>query len=133
MTTPQPAALAILLTLQRECSHTYDSQTARYADLVNIQDALNTNECSFTAELEFGEFIVCDESDKDMLWDESLESYLEDCVYPELPESVIGYFDDEKWKRDARFDGAGHALSSYDGSEYEVQSDGKWFYAFRVN
>ena len=47
------------------------------------------------------------------------------------------YFDDEKWKRDARFDGRGHSLSSYDGAEhYEtVFFDGQNidFYIYRIN
>ena len=47
------------------------------------------------------------------------------------------YFDEEKWKRDARYDGRGHSLSSYDGAEYyeTVFFDGQNidFYIYRIN
>ena len=44
-----------------------------------------------------------------------------------------GSLDEEKWKNDARHDGRGHCLSSYDGHEHEVKVDGEWFYIYRVN
>jgi hypothetical protein len=46
---------------------------------------------------------------------------------------VKNYFDDEAWKRDARHDGRGHSLSSYDSAENEEQFNGKWFYIYRLN
>jgi len=39
-------------------------------------------------------------------------------------------FDEETWKRDARHDGRGHALASYDGDEIDL-ADG--YVAFRIN
>ena len=47
--------------------------------------------------------------------DEHLDSYIEECL--EIPEHLRFYFDEEKWKDDARMDGRGHSLSSYDGHE----------------
>ena len=64
---------------------------------------------------------------------EAVDSYLEDCVYPTLPDNMINYFDDEAWKRDAKFDGRGHSLSSYDGNEYEENVKGETFYIYRTN
>jgi hypothetical protein len=78
-------------------------------------------------------YMVCTNEEADYKWEESLDSYLEECVYPELPDNMANYFDDEKWKRDARFDGRGHSLSSYDGNEYEEVVNGKTYYIYRIN
>jgi hypothetical protein len=79
------------------------------------------------------EYAVGTDDEADRAWEASLESYLEECVYPELPDSIKNYFDDEAWKRDARFDGRGHSLSSYDGNENEAEAGGETFYIFRLN
>ena len=76
------------------------------------------------------EYAVGTDSECDDAWDKSLDSYLEECIYPELKGNLAQYFDNEKWKRDAEFDGRGHSLSSYDGEEIELGGD---FYAFRTN
>lgn len=78
-----------------------------------------------------GEYAVGTESEADCAWNQSLESYLDECIYPELKGTLAeNYFDDEKWKRDAKFDGRGHSLASYDGEEIEL---GGGFVAFRIN
>ena len=71
--------------------------------------------------VEYGsqEYLVCTDSEAYDLWEESLDSYLEECVYPELQGNLKYYFDDEKWKKDAKMDGRGHSLSGYDGNENE--------------
>lgn len=78
-------------------------------------------------------YMVCTDSEADYKWEESLDSYLEECVYPELSGNLAQYFDDEKWKRDARFDGRGHSLSSYDGNENEQVVNGETYYIYRIN
>ena len=82
-------------------------------------------------EVEGGEVLVVTESERDERWDENLESYIDDCILPELPEISQQYFDSEKWKRDARFDGAGHCLSHYDGVEHEYKFGDHWIYIYR--
>jgi hypothetical protein len=79
------------------------------------------------------EYIVLTEEEKEEVWDEHLEAYLDDGVV----DGADGpYFDREAWKRDARFDGAGHCIASYDGAEEEVDT-GKagagWYYIYRIN
>ena len=69
--------------------------------------------------------LVLTDDEADARWDEELDSYLEDCVYSELPENFAPYFDEKKWKQDARFDGRGHAISHYDGDEHEYFIDGE--------
>jgi len=77
------------------------------------------------------EYAVGTDEEADAAWDQSLDSYLDDCgLLDSIPENLRSYFDREAWKRDARFDGRGHALSSYDGSEMDL-SDG--YVAFRIN
>jgi len=79
-----------------------------------------------------GEYLVVDEATANQLWDKSLQSYLDECVYPELPENIRYYFDDEKWKLDAQMDGRGHSLSTYDGSEDNAMVNDEAFCIFRV-
>jgi hypothetical protein len=71
--------------------------------------------------LEYGqqEYMVLTDDEANDRWEESLDSYIEECIIPELPEHLKYYFDDEAWKRDARYDGRGHCLSSYDGCEHD--------------
>ena len=78
---------------------------------------------------ENGEYAIGTDSEAYDAWDMSLDGYLEECVYPELPESMVNYFDEEAWKRDAKYDGRGHSLSSYDGNELKIAG----LVAFRIN
>jgi len=82
--------------------------------------------------LEYGrqEYLVLTDSEADERWEESLDSYIDDCIIPELPGFAAQYFDEEKWKRDARFDGRGHCLSGYDGQEYEAAHG---LFIYRIN
>jgi len=83
---------------------------------------------------DYTQYAVMDEDEADDAWDTALENHLEDCVLAELDESLAQYFDTEKWKRDARFDGRGHSLSPYDGVEHEVRTeDGEYFYIYRLD
>jgi len=78
-----------------------------------------------------GEYAVGTDNEADQSWDQSLDSYIDDCIMPEIKdENLKQYFDVEKWKRDARYDGRAHSLSSYDGDEIEL---GNGLYAYRIN
>lgn len=79
------------------------------------------------------DYMVLTDEEANQKWEESLDSYLEDIVYPELPEYLRNYFDEEKWKYDARMDGRGHSLSPYDGNESEETVEGETFYIYRTN
>lgn len=80
-----------------------------------------------------GEYRVLTDDEADTAWDEYLDSYLDDCILSELKGPLAQYFDRDAWKRDARHDGRGHCLSSYDGEEHEIKVDGEWFYIYRTN
>lgn len=89
---------------------------------------------TYTVESEPGEYMVLTDAEADERWDEYLENYIDECILPQiLPEDLRSYFDHEAWKRDAKFDGRGHCLSSYDGNEHEVKIDDEWFYIYRTN
>lgn len=77
------------------------------------------------------EYAVGTDCEADEAWDRALDSYIDDCLLPEIKDETLrNYFDANAWKRDARFDGRGHSLSSYDGCE--IGLDGG-FVAFRIN
>ncbi len=75
------------------------------------------------------DYMVLTDSEADDKWDESLENYIDECL--EIPKEIINYFDREAWKRDARIDGRGHSLSSYDGNESEEKINGTWYFLYR--
>lgn len=91
------------------------------------------NVYDYTFEVNNEEYMVLTDEEADEAWEESLDSYLEECIYPELPEFTIRYFDDEAWRRDAKYDGRGHSLNHYDGSEEEETVDGETYYIYRIN
>jgi hypothetical protein len=77
------------------------------------------------------EYAIGTDEEADEAWDQSLDSYLDDCgVLNSMPENLRRYFDREAWKSDARHNGRGHTLSSYDGEEMELNGG---FVAFRIN
>ena len=79
------------------------------------------------------EYLVLTDDEANDLWDEYLDNYLEDCIYPDLPEKLKHYFDSDMWKRDAKMDGRGHSLSGYDGEEHSVTISNEEFFIYRTN
>jgi len=79
------------------------------------------------------DYLVLTDSEAEDKWEEALNNYLEDCIYPELTGNLANYFDDDKWKQDARYDGRGHSLASYDGEEHEESVNNTTYYIFRIN
>jgi len=92
------------------------------------------DETSQTHDIPGQEVRILNEAEREEAIEETLDNYLDECILPELPESMRGYFDAEKWKRDARMEGAGHLLNSYDGTEHEHQdTNGVWWFLYRTN
>jgi len=87
------------------------------------------------------DYLVLTDEEADEKWEESLDSYIEECITPEIDKLSEGAgnlqyyitFDEGKWKRDARMDGRGHSLASYDGNENEETVNGQTFYIYRLN
>ena len=80
-----------------------------------------------------GDYEVLTDAEADDRWEEELDMYIDDCILPEIPEFCQRYFDREAWKRDARFDDRGHAISRYDGHENEQTVNGETYYIYRQN
>ena len=76
------------------------------------------------------EFTVYTNEVADEAWNESLDSYIDDCILPEKPECYQNYFDSDDWKEDAKMDGRGHSLSGYNGEEYEYCIDNEYLYIY---
>ena len=90
-------------------------------------DQCSYDDCTF--EVDGETWLVCDEDEKESKWDEALDHYLDECV-----EGGNGpYFDRDAWKRDARMDGDGHCLSSYDGNVNECAAGPGWHFLYRQN
>ena len=73
------------------------------------------------------------DDEADDRWEEELQMYIDECIIPELPDFAARYFDEEAWKRDARFDGRGHSIARYDGCENEEEVNGTWYFIYRQN
>ena len=41
------------------------------------------------------DLLILDENEADDRWEQELDSYIEECIYPELPENLQNYFDDD--------------------------------------
>jgi hypothetical protein len=127
-----PLAIAVLEAIQLQYGEGSMSDALEFCDLFDDDD----DEQSIY--FDGGEFWILNETEREEAWDASLQSYLDECILPELPSVAQMYFDEEAWKQDARFDGCGHALNGYDGVELEASardSDGDtvWRYVYRVN
>lgn len=85
--------------------------------------------------IEYGseEYLVVTDEEADEKWENELDWYLEECIYPELPDSIRNYFDDDKWKRDARLADRAHSLAKYDGYENSENIENETFYIYRIN
>lgn len=77
------------------------------------------------------EFLVVDDYDAELKWEDALDNYLEECVLSELPDVAQHYFDREGWINDAKMDGRALYLNTYDGTEYEEEVDGVYYYIYR--
>jgi len=76
---------------------------------------------------------VLTDDEADEAQDQDFDSYLEECVFPDLPKNMVQYFDRDAWKEDAKQDGRGHSLGRYDGEENEITDpeSGTMFFAYR--
>ena len=79
------------------------------------------------------EYLVMTDTEADKAWEQSLENYLDECVLAEMSEMAQNYFDRERWMEDAKMDGRGHSLASYDGNENEVETGNGTYYIYRMN
>lgn len=114
----------------------FDEQVTALAQFLGVDPELVSqvgNEYEVDGDKEQASYRVLTDREADEAWEEALDSYIDDCIMPELPETLANYFDDEKWKQDARYDGRGHALNYYDGTEEVETVDGTDYFIYRTN
>ncbi len=79
------------------------------------------------------EYYVLTDSEADDVWESELDDYISHVIMPEIPGYLQIYFDEERWKEDARYDGRGHSIGRYDGNENEETIGDETFYIYRIN
>lgn len=79
------------------------------------------------------DYLILTDSEADDEHDAQLENYIDEFILPEIPDAYQSYFDNEAWKKDAKQDGRGHCLATYDGHENEENVNGETFYIYRTN
>jgi hypothetical protein len=75
------------------------------------------------------DYLAGNDAEMDEVWNEYLENYIDECL--EIPKEMGRYFDREAWKSDARMDGRGHSLNSYDGGEEEIKVNETYYYMYK--
>jgi hypothetical protein len=102
----------------------HDEHQAKQWHVIALRAAFNGEEFEDTRE-EYpdnsGEYMVLTDEEADERARESTESYVEECVLPEVPESYRSYFNTDGFVDDVlRYDGRGSVLNRWDGSEDEI-------------
>ena len=99
-----------------------------------LEEALTITESAYDT-FEYGseEYLILTDSEADDANDQSIDNYIDECILPELPEQYRRYFDDEAFKNDARHDGRGNNLATYDGNEEYQDVDRSTYYIYRTN
>jgi hypothetical protein len=74
------------------------------------------------------DYMVLTDDEAAEMEDEYLDSYIDDLL--EIPDNIRFYFDDERWKEDAKQDGRGSVINNWDGSEWELKIGDEWIYIY---
>jgi len=111
-----------------------EKEQAREDAIKEVTNELNSimNRYDNTYEYCGEEYLVLTDSEADDEWDSVLDNYIDEIIMPEIPDHLQSYFDEGEWKRDARCDGRGHALSTYDGCEYAEEVNDTTYYIYRL-
>jgi hypothetical protein len=120
----QEKALALLTFLEIEKEE--DENLDYY-----LSQASSTDSLKEVFEVDGEEYLILTDDEADEKEDEYLDNYIDDCL--DIPESIQFYFDRDAWKSDARIDGRGHSLATYDGNENEQEINDTTYYIYRTN
>lgn len=124
--------LNIDLEINEEDFETEEEKEEAIQDIISELDSI-TNSYDNTYNYSNQEYLVLTDEEADEEEDRQLDNYIEECVLCEIPNNLRGYFDDEAFKKDAKMDGRGHILSTYDGCEYEEEVNDTYYYIYRMN
>ena len=100
---------------------------------VVLAEFLNEDFATALSYVENEDYLVLTDDEADNRWEDSIYSYIDDCVLPEIPESYQYYFDKDRFANDCRMDGRGHSLASYDGREHWHQVGDCDYYIYKIN
>lgn len=127
---------ALLAYINEHCSFASERDNELAAALVRMFDLcvndfddieIDDNRCK----VQGTDYLAGTDDEMDVEWEADLDSYLENCVYPDLPGNMQMYFNDDKWKSDAKMDGRANSLNHYDGNEESCKINDTEYYAYR--
>lgn len=99
---------------------------------LSIEDLRNIEENSdHEYSIQGIDYLICDDETAEEKFNEAVESYIDECVFSQMPEQYHCYFDTEKFINDCRYDGRGRELNYYDGNEEDQTVFGETFYFYR--
>ncbi len=126
--------IALLLSLGGKCYDDYFTEEEKDTFLSEFEDIeeYTTNEFS-RGNGSDETYLICDDQQADEEVSKSLDDYIDECVLSEIPEQYQCYFDYEKFKQDCSYDGRGHTLNLYDGSEEYEKVEETEYYIYRRN
>ena len=140
-----PKAVALALHLNQDLTekdgflftmHTPDDQEEADQWAADYRDEIQGYEDSARADTYFNwknEYLILTDSEADDAQDAQLENDIDELILPEIPNAYRSYFDNEAWKKDAKQDGRGHSLASYDGTESSQTVGIETFCIYRTN
>lgn len=74
------------------------------------------------------------EKEREEAFEKAVESYIEDVIFPDLPEIGQRYFNIKSFVHDAELNGEqGGFLAPYDSEENEIKYRRKWYFIYRIN
>lgn len=76
------------------------------------------------------EFTVYNDLEADRAEDNWLDGLLDDML-SNVPDNLRIYFDEDRWKDDAKMDGRGSALNGWDGQEWVYEIDGEQYFVYK--
>ena len=108
--------------------------TEDYEDIEELLNDITENGNYFEHSAASGEYRILTDTEADEAWNESIDSYIDDCILPDVPENVKDYLDIDRMANDIQREGSrGQQLNYYDGSEHDIEFNGQTFYIYRTN
>lgn len=109
---------------------------AQHLDLT-LRELLIDNELEVDADditFTYGrnEYKVMTDDEAEDAFDEYLEQFLAEIVYPEIPECYHIYFDEKSWKEDEKVNQSRGRLAWSDDNEHEKYVNKSWYYIYRT-
>lgn len=96
--------------------------------LINIPEDMKDDD----AQYEHAKWVCYTDEEADEAFEDALDYHIEEIIFPEIPEMYHTYFDTDRWKDAAKYEGRGATLGKYDGQQDELDYDGETYYFYRI-